>query len=83
MDAGLRDAVRRLSDARHGRVHRRRHVHRQPDDSVSARLIKCAQLTARARLTACARVCAALLAVTWFDRRWKGDDPEVAEQEIA
>jgi uncharacterized membrane protein (DUF373 family) len=26
---------------------------------------------------------AALLAVTWFDRRWKGDDPEVAEQEIA
>jgi uncharacterized membrane protein (DUF373 family) len=26
---------------------------------------------------------AALLAVTWFDRRWKGADPEVAEQEIA
>ena len=26
---------------------------------------------------------AALLAVTWFDRRWKGEDPEVAEQEIA
>jgi uncharacterized membrane protein (DUF373 family) len=26
---------------------------------------------------------AALLAVTWFDRRWKGGDPEVAEQEIA
>jgi len=26
---------------------------------------------------------AALLAVTWFDRRWKGSDPEVAEQEIA
>ena len=26
---------------------------------------------------------AALLAVTWFDRRWKGGDLEVAEQEIA
>jgi uncharacterized membrane protein (DUF373 family) len=26
---------------------------------------------------------AALLAVTWFDRRWKSDDPEVGEQEVA
>jgi uncharacterized membrane protein (DUF373 family) len=26
---------------------------------------------------------AALLAVTWFDRRWKGGELEVAEQEIA
>ena len=26
---------------------------------------------------------AALLAVTWFDRRWKGSEAEVAEQEIS
>ena len=26
---------------------------------------------------------AALLAVTWFDRRWKGSEPDVAEQEIS
>jgi hypothetical protein len=28
-------------------------------------------------------VLAALLAVTWFDRRWKGREAEVAEQEIS
>ena len=26
---------------------------------------------------------AGLIAVTWFDRRWKGSEPEVAEQEIS
>jgi hypothetical protein len=26
---------------------------------------------------------AALLAVTWFDRRWRGDDPAAPDQEIS